>query len=275
VEQGLEREAHVPRARPPDEPRRDPLRKKYVPLTAYVAHGARISICNKDDFRHHPFSLGRHSRFGPVVLRPGECTTITALNPTEAIRQLHLYDEIHSQERMVILVAPARPKTSPATNPILWELKATQINPMRDPPRDGSVVNADSGRLFWKITDDPQVEFVVTYARRRVELVPGSRFGFPVTVTGRITGGTDTPGYRRIEPILYLNDRWVDTAAGVIQECGDPIGPEPILCSPPASTKSKLGFLVPMPRRRGDTFSYGVGALNCPSCYVRYVYVAR
>lgn len=36
-----------------------------------------------------------------------------------------------------------------------------------------------------------------------------------------------------------------------------------------------MTFTVPTPTRRGATFSYGVGELNCRPCYVRFQYVAK
>jgi len=57
-----------------------------------------------------------------------------------------------------------------------------------------------------------------TTQRPRRGSSPAKRHEFPVTVKGQITGGRDTPGHRRIDTILYLNDRWNSTAVAVIRE---------------------------------------------------------
>ena len=82
-------------------------KKRYNPSTATVASGTRVEICNGDDFRHRPASLSSSSRLRGVVLRPGQCASVTVRNPTRGLAEVKFYDEIHSQERMVLVVVPA------------------------------------------------------------------------------------------------------------------------------------------------------------------------
>jgi hypothetical protein len=83
------------------------VKKRYNPHTATVASGTRVEICNGDDFQHRPFSLSSFSRMKTVVLKPGQCASVTVRNPTRELAEVKFHDEIHSQERMVLVVLPA------------------------------------------------------------------------------------------------------------------------------------------------------------------------
>ena len=252
-------------------------KKTYVPSTSYVAHGARVRICNRDPFRHHPFTWDKLTRPKAAVLAEEECMSLVALNPTKRVREIRFYDSLHSNERMVIVVQPRKPgrPATPEPASLAWALKTTSVNPLGAPALSGSAVVARGGQLRWQIQEPPQVDFVVDYPKPPAALTPGARHGFPVTVQGWITGGRDTHGYRRIDAILYVNDRWDGSAVYIWQNCVDPIGSEPISCQPPASANGTFAVPVPRPSKRGEKFSYGVGALNCSPCYVRFEYVAQ
>ena len=274
---------------PPAAPRKLDVilfQKRYQPPVAYAAHCAAIRICNRDAHIHRPFTLdqfnklgvvGKGGRFTGILLREGACLTMKALNPTEGLYVLKLYDDLHSQERMEIVITPAKLGRSPPTtsDPITWTLKTTSINPKNELPDQGSSIVPTVGHLRWQILNPPQVEFTVDYPRPPARLTPGARHTFPVQVAGRIIGGTDTNGHRQIAPILYVNDRWVGNGPSLWQSCTDPAGSAPISCTPAAQDEGAMTFTVPVPTRRGATFSYGVGALNCGPCYVRFQYVAK
>lgn len=83
------------------------LNKRYIPHTATVASGTRVEICNSDEFRHRPFSFSSFSRMKVVVLKSGQCASVTVRNSTRELAEVKFYDEIHSQERMVLVVLPA------------------------------------------------------------------------------------------------------------------------------------------------------------------------
>lgn len=251
------------------------FKKRYVPHTAYVADGARIKICNRDDFNHKPLSLSSVGKLDGVFLRSGQCTSLVVRNKDRALRLLKLYDGIHSQERAVIVVRPAG-RIAPVPVPLTWVLARTTVNPTKWPPPQGASVTARAGHLDWQVLVAPQVDWDVDYPAPPNRLTPGSKLEIPIRVAGRITGGRDTQGYRAIAVILYMNDRWVGDAVGDFwQNCVDPIGSAPISCTPPVNEQGVLGFTVPTPGKSGDTFTFGIGTLNCSACTVRFEYTAR
>lgn len=161
------------------------------------------------------------------------------------------------------------------TPELTWTLKKTTVNPRGEAQPVGSSVVAKSGSLTWQILYAPQVQYDVTYPAPAAQLKPSQKLTLPVTVSGRVTGGKDTGGYRKIDVIGYLNDRWDNDGPGLWQNCTAPSWGAPIACMPPATVKGKISFFAPQPSRAGDTFSWGVGALNCSACYVRFEYVAK
>ena len=182
----------------------------------------------------------------------------------------------------VLAAAGSRPssgKAAPsASAPLGWTLTRVSVNPNNEPNPSGSSVTARTGHLDWQVLVSPQAAFSADYPTPPTALAPGRRYEFPVTLAGRITGGADTPGYRQFDVILYLYDRWVDPVSGpspsLKQSCGAPSYGAPVSCTPAGSLKGKLGFVVPTPQKPGDAFSFGVGALNCSRCYVRFEYQA-
>ena len=171
--------------------------------------------------------------------------------------------------------AQAPPRATAATTELTWTLKKTTVNPERYPQPVGGSISARSGSLTWQVLVAPQVRFDVTYPAPPAQLKPSVKHEHPVTVSGRVTGGTDTGGYRRIDVIGYVNDRWEANGPGLWQNCKAPGWGDPIACDAPATDKGKIAFFAPQPRRAGETFSWGIGALNCTACYVRFEYVAK
>ena len=161
-----------------------------------------------------------------------------------------------------------------AKTELTWSLKKTAVNPRGEAMPVGSNVIAKSGSLTWQILTAPQVQYDVSYPAPATQLKPSQKYELPVTVSGRVVGGKDTGGYRKIDVIGYLNDRWDNNGPGLWQNCTSPSWGAPVACMPPETVKGKISFYVPQPSRAGETFSWGVGALNCSACYVRFEYVA-
>jgi hypothetical protein len=80
--------------------------KFFNPPNATVAAGATITMCNHDPFQHRPFSLSRYNKFSGRALFPGQCRTVQAENPTPSKLEFRIYDEIHSQELLTLVVLP-------------------------------------------------------------------------------------------------------------------------------------------------------------------------
>lgn len=83
--------------------------KRYVPYSLVVKDGDSIRICNNDTFFHSPFSMSRGNAFGnepQIQLKPGECTVQQVRNDTQGCLPFHLFDNIHSMEKMVMMVPP-------------------------------------------------------------------------------------------------------------------------------------------------------------------------
>jgi len=80
-------------------------------LECTVRNRAVLTLCNRDQFPHRPFSFSKFNAFGgpsnPVVLRPGKCMKRTLVNPTKKPLRVRIYDELHSQERFLVTVMPA------------------------------------------------------------------------------------------------------------------------------------------------------------------------
>lgn len=91
-------------------------------------------------------------------------------------------------------------------------------------------------------------------------------------MAGRLTGGLTAQRILGHDAILIVRDVWTGAAVGVKQQCVQPIGGS-LSCSPPSTSPGT--FTVTAPSSTSGTFSFGVGALNCGACYVRYTYTAR
>ena len=76
-----------------------------------VRAGDVIKICNRDNYTAKPFSYSKENRFegisGKQGLRPGNCITLTAKNPTNNPVIWKLFDEIHSYSKLFLVVLPA------------------------------------------------------------------------------------------------------------------------------------------------------------------------
>ena len=172
--------------------------------------------------------------------------------------------------------SPAKPKPAPpSAKPGTWVLKRTQKNPYKAQYPAGSTITVEAGHLNWKVDVPPQAEFDVRYKPPPKELPPGT-YSLAITVTGKLTGDKTTQGYRTVDAILLVQDRWDGaTAVGAGQSCTDPIGAEPISCTPPSKGAGVFKIVIPRPSRPGETLSFAVGALNCTACAIRYEYVSR
>ena len=156
----------------------------------------------------------------------------------------------------------------------VWARGAAEVNPFGGVVPDGESIMASDGHTDRDITVAPMVEFDADWTPPPTALIPGATLSIPVTVAGRLTGGTDVQGFRPFDAIFFLNDSWFGRAAvGTGQSCVDPIGALPISCTDPSSASG--AFTLTVPSSATGTFSVGVGALNCSACYVRYTYRAR
>jgi lysophospholipase L1-like esterase len=154
-----------------------------------------------------------------------------------------------------------------------WVLTKTEVNPGHSPQPPQATGTARSGHIDYDIPNAPQTQFDIDFNAPPARLRPGDPVKFTITVKGQITGGTDTQGFRTADAILLVNDRWDGhSAVGVGQNCNDPIGAEPISCTKPASFTGTLSAASPT---YGDTFTIGIGLLNCGTCYVKYTYTAK
>lgn len=81
--------------------------KTYLPARATIANDASVRFCNRDPFWHAPIYLSK-AKFDVTPplrrLRPGGCYTVRVHNKTGKNAVLKFFDEIHSQERIVIVV---------------------------------------------------------------------------------------------------------------------------------------------------------------------------
>ncbi|MGD9587271.1 MAG: hypothetical protein AB7Q37_08645 [Pyrinomonadaceae bacterium] len=81
--------------------------RTFFPHQAFVQEGETINICNNDTVFHRVFSMSRHNRFGGedgIQIKPGECTSYIAQNPTAGCIPLAVFDTIHSLEKMALTV---------------------------------------------------------------------------------------------------------------------------------------------------------------------------
>lgn len=80
-------------------------------LECVVRNGGVVSICNRDDFHHQPWVLQSGNSFGghgKLVLKTGECYRRAFVNKGKQAIQVKIYDWIHSQERFIVTVLPAK-----------------------------------------------------------------------------------------------------------------------------------------------------------------------
>lgn len=171
---------------------------------------------------------------------------------------------------LALTTASAGPARSAAS--VEWVLTKTEINPARAGQPSGARITARNGHMDYDVLVAPQVAFDIDWNLPPARVKPGAAIVFSVTVAGRITGGRDTHGYRTATAIMHVNDRWVGTAAEIGQSCVDPIGTEPISCTPPVTAKGKVSHKT---ATYGTTFTIGIGLLNCSNCVVRYTYTAK
>ncbi len=175
--------------------------------------------------------------------------------------------------------APTDPTTKPEPGPkppgskLEWVRTKIEPNPAKSaqPPHATGV--AVNGHIDYDWPGAPQAEFDVDFKPPPKRVKPGGKITFAITVTGRLTGDKTVQGFRTGDAILLVNDRWDGrSAVGTGVNCVDPIGAAPISCT---ESKTGKGTLTATAPTYGDTFSVGIGMLNCGPCYLRYTYVAK
>jgi hypothetical protein len=122
--------------------------------------------------------------------------------------------------------------------------------------------------------DDPdgaEATFDASWEAPADTLIPGDPLVIPVTVTGRNTGNLDTQYFFGLDVILIVNGRWNRDAVGAGANCAQTTVISGIyVCTDPVTNTGEMTTTVPT---FGDTFSVGVGALNCGgACYVEWSY---
>ncbi len=165
------------------------------------------------------------------------------------------------------------PKPKPPGSGDEWILVKIEPNPAKStqPPHASGV--ARNGHIDYDWPGAPQAEFDVDFNPPPMRVKPGGKITFTITVTGKLTGDKTVQGFRTGDAILLVNDRWDGrSAVGTGVNCVDPIGAAPISCT---ELKPGKGTLTATAATFGDTFSVGIGMLNCGPCYIRYTYAAR
>jgi hypothetical protein len=142
-----------------------------------------------------------------------------------------------------------------------WRLEEVTIEPPVSPA--GSVTTSSQGFVSVEFLDDPTVSMTVTYDPPLSTLEPGVTYDIPVTVTGEVTGGTDTQGYRFVTVLLWQNDSPSPGAGEIYVElgCTTQIGTWETTCSPPVTIRDELTFVAPSSSGDGtyrlSVFVYG------------------
>lgn len=90
--------------------------KRVSSATTMVNDGDTLRLCNRDDFFHKPFSISKPNNFS-MTIKPGECQTITARNPTDQPMRLAIFDDIHAYEKLVLTVLRAGADATEEANP--------------------------------------------------------------------------------------------------------------------------------------------------------------
>ena len=160
---------------------------------------------------------------------------------------------------------------SAASSGLIWVRQAPQVNPGSSSPPATWTVSPSDGQIQVMVTNEPQAAFTGTWDSPPQRAAGGTTFIMNVSVSGAITSGT-TQGFRQLALIEIIAGRWTNDAVGAGVNCVDPIGAEPLSCTGPDSNSGTFEFKFPT---SGDTYSFGVGALNCAACFVDYVYVAE
>ncbi len=175
----------------------------------------------------------------------------------------------------------ATPGDAAADDDFEWVFEG--VSPNAGPANPGEVVSRTDVGFSRIITVEPAAEFNVDFAEMMIATAsPGTTHSFTVDVEGRISADADTTvqGFRVNDAILLVDGSWVGrTAVGVGVNCVSDIFGRPLGCTPEAGTFARASgtFTVTFPAvvPEDGRFRFGVGALNCPECFVEYVFRAR
>ncbi len=158
-----------------------------------------------------------------------------------------------------------------------WMLSSTIVNPPAEAPPPNWDVTTTATSMSVTETFGPDDEsgaaaqFDATWSEPPAQLEPGASMELPVTVSGQVTGNRDTQFYFGLDVIIIVNDRWNNSAVGAVANCSQTTVISGVYeCSEPVTNTGVLPFSV---AGSGETFSVGVGALNCgAACAVRWSY---
>ena len=181
--------------------------------------------------------------------------------------------ELREVAKEVEAALEAAKTLSGQSSQLTWALQSAEVNPSGDAPNAGwENVTASNGQIQVEVTAEPQASFTGSWDTPPQQATGGTEFTMNVSVSGAITSGTKQ-GFRNLDLIEIINGRWTNGAVGAGVNCFDPIGAEPLSCTGPSTNEGTFSFAFPS---FGDTYTFGVGALNCGgSCFVKYTYTAQ
>ncbi len=164
-----------------------------------------------------------------------------------------------------------------AQNSGKWVLSSTKLNPAGDDDPVNWVVSPSETSMSVTQSfgpDDPsgaEAQFDATWKAPPSELEPDTAMEISVTVSGRVTGSRETQFFFGLDVIMLVDGTWNNSAVGAGANCAQTtVISNEYVCSDPVTNTGVLPFRVPA---FGETFTVGVGALNCGGvCYVEWSY---
>ncbi len=171
---------------------------------------------------------------------------------------------------------PVTPKPT-SGGALHWEYQTYVPNPEQATPPAGVEVSLSKNQVVYTFLQAPQAKFTfdVKDGEPPASAAPGATYRFSVTASGTITGGKTVQGYRTADAYLVVDGRVLGPFAGTAQDCHAPIGGA-MTCTPDSKATGVATVSFPSAPKRDDTFTFGIGLLNCgPACYGEYRYKAQ
>jgi uncharacterized Zn-binding protein involved in type VI secretion len=153
----------------------------------------------------------------------------------------------------------------------------TLVNPNDDPDPDNWDVTIGASTMTVvqnfgpDYPDGGDALFEASWTPPPGTLVPGDPLAIPVTVSSRNIGNLETQYFFGLDVILLVNGDWDRQAVGAGASCAQTTVISGVYeCSDPVTNIGELAVNVPS---SGESYSVGVGALNCGgACHVTWVY---
>ena len=179
---------------------------------------------------------------------------------------------------LAVITTPTAPDHVGASAPAAeatWELQSGTANPTGAVANEGWQVSATLTSLAVtqevfpsKAESTAESQFEAVWAAPPEQLTPGSQLDLPVTATGTVSGGRDEQFFTSLSATAIVNGVWNRDTVTVDANCVEEAGG--IVCTEPTSVEDTLTYAIPA---SGDTFTLGVGALNCgDACDVEWTY---